>query len=94
MLIIMFILAQLFGLLVFSKYTDFKNKTPIKNTPIGIQVNENNKTSWIYILLIISTILIGTAICLYLISKENYRVIMPNIINARQEKNLLRILKI
>ena len=73
-LVVLFVIAQLFGVFVFSKYMDINTKKPIKDTPIGqIQSSDVKSLNWEFIVVIIAAILIGTGICLYLIrnSKTN-----------------------
>lgn len=76
LLISMFLLAQLFGLLVFSRYMDSNTKLPSKDTPIGqIQTSDVKETNWEFIIILISAILIGTGICLFLIRNQNFNML-------------------
>jgi len=75
-LITMFIIAQVFGLFVFSKYMNVVTKMPNKNTPIGqIQSNELKDFNWQFIIIIVCAILIGTGICLYLIRSQKFNLL-------------------
>jgi presenilin-like A22 family membrane protease len=75
-LVAMFVVAQVFGLFVFSQYMNVNTKMPSKDTPIGqIQSNEVKDFNWQFIVIIVCAILIGTGICLYLIRSGKFNLL-------------------
>jgi len=75
-LIALFIGAQVFGLLVFSKYMNFTTKAPSKDTPIGsIQVKDTKGLNWEFLIIICAAVIIGTGVCLYLIRNNKMNLL-------------------
>ena len=73
---LMFVVAQIFGLIVFSQYMNDDTKMPAKDTPIGqIKSSDMKETNWSFIIIICCAVLIGTGICLYLIRSSKFNLL-------------------
>jgi len=72
-LIGLFVLSQIFGLIIFSQYLDFETKLPNQKSPLGNEIpvaETDGGLNYGFIITITVALLVGTAIALFLMRKE------------------------